>query len=121
MIYVLIFGVLYPVMAMITWTAGAFGIAATLPELRDQCRERAEEEWDSALHQSEYAIEYLRTALFWRWTVAIFAGLLWPAAIPLWFGYRKGTFIAESLIRRDQLAETITAVPGRKLHPDRLY
>lgn len=104
---VLIFGVAYPLTALVVACLGVFGIAASRADLAEAARQRAKAQWGQSSYEVQYRQTYYRAAVAGRSFAVLAAAAFWPLAIPLWFAWKKGDFVNQALVKRadaDQLA-----------------
>jgi hypothetical protein len=106
LVLALIFGVGYPLVALAVWCIGAFGIAVTMGEVRAAVTDRLKR---SGSYIAELQVRWDTASIMWMRIWLTFAvGALWPIALPLWFAWRKGTFVNDVLDRRDAAALALT-------------
>lgn len=101
----LIFGAFYPAVAVAVWCIGAFSIGTTTSDRKAGALRRAKQRYPSLYRDSTEAVDGYVWATVGVIAIALFAGALWPLAIPLWFAFRKGRLVDRTLIDRDLRAE----------------
>lgn len=101
-VLVLLFGVVYPLVALAVMCVGVFGVAAGMPE-----RHKAAERYDRAsIYGSKEG--YLFRHLTGLLALVVLAGALWPVSIPLWLAWRKGSFVADTVEKRQVIDRAVT-------------
>lgn len=95
----------YGLLALTTWCAGSFGIAATTSDRHQAAHKRADAEWHGSRYVAEYTKKYAKASLYSLAWLTFAAGFVWPVAIPMYLAYRKGSFIDNAVVERSELVE----------------
>lgn len=98
------FGLVYPVVSIAVWSVGAFGIGATRSDLRQAALEKARDRYPSSFYGRDFAdgmAHYFNGDFYWAIWFTALGGLFWPIAVPVYLGYRKGSFIDKAVEKRD--------------------
>lgn len=110
MIFVLVFGVFYPLMALAVLCACVFGISVSMPDIRAKSIEYGKKKWNSpifSIFQAEAAITPPETCHNRIVVLSLLGSVLWPVAAPLWLSWTKGQRISDVLEVRKELSKGI--------------